>query len=130
MRGATMLSRLPRVILLHAASLSATAVAFLLLDLGRPTALAVFWAGAFSCWLTARSHVSSSILLRMTAMLADGPRPADALADDYQRTHGADHRRRQLATSGFVTTAGQLTAIGRVLAHLARRFQSGSKRAP
>lgn len=61
----------------------------------------VFWAGAFLTWFCVRSHVESSILLRMLYLLRGRARSGDELVADYERLYGEEQRRRELLAAGL-----------------------------
>jgi len=77
---------------------------------------AVFWAGSFLTWFAARSHLESSILLRMLCILRDRPRSGNDLAAAYEAIYGPQHRLEELFRAGLLARAGPaigLTAKGR-----------------
>ena len=130
LRNSTMLAELRRVVVVHACAAALAAAWLLWTDAGSVASLAVFWLGAFLTWLTARSHVSSSILLRMTHLLRDGPLPKDELIARYHAAHGAPQRESELASAGLLGAAGP-TLAGRILSSLAiRASRSAPSRTP
>lgn len=88
---------------------------------------AIFWSGAFLTWFGVRSHIESSILLRMAYLLRAHPmRPAELL-DEYDKVYGADQRVEELFRAGLLARresgAIEVTEKGcRVLA-VAERFR-------
>lgn len=131
LRRSTMLAQLPKVVVMHACFAAPATVYLLASGAGSAGALWVAWAGAFLIWLTVRSHISSSILLRMVHMLWQGPLSASELTARYELDHGSEHRARQLRSAGLTRGEAQ-TLAGRALAFLGRRLQppggSGSER--
>lgn len=61
----------------------------------------VFWAGAFLSWFCVRSHIESSILLRMLHLLRGRERTGEELVADYESLYGAHQRRQELVASGL-----------------------------
>lgn len=78
----------------------------------------MFWAGAFLSWFGVRSHLESSILLRMLVLLRRGPlREVDLIAE-YLALYGEARRREELLRGGLaVLEQGQLavTPKGRTI---------------
>ena len=76
----------------------------------------VFWAGTFLTWFGVRSHVESSILLRMVYLLRERGRSGEQLLAAYDSLYGPEERRQELFRSGLVEAEGagvRLTAKGR-----------------
>lgn len=80
----------------------------------------VFWAGAFLTWFGVRSHIESSILLRMVYLLREEARSGEQLVGAYDGQYGPEERRQELLRSGLAEPAGaglRLTEKGqRILA--------------
>lgn len=69
-----------------------------------PVSVLLFWAGAFLLWLGIRSHIESSILLRMLYLVkeSNNSMARSALVHLYDQHHGADPRLLELEKSGFI----------------------------
>lgn len=65
----------------------------------------VFWAGAFLTWFGVRSHIESSILLRLLFLLRGEERGADALLGRYEELYGPEQRLEELLRSGLAERA-------------------------
>jgi hypothetical protein len=125
-----MLAQLRKVVALHAFFAALAAAWIFWTGAGSLASLAVLWLGAFLTWLTARSHVSSSILLRMVHLLRDGPLSRADLLARYHAAHGASHRSEELARTGLLRDSTP-TLAGRVLGALALRMaRSAPSRTP
>jgi hypothetical protein len=89
-------------------------------------ALTVFWAGVFLAWFGIRSHIESSILLRMLFMLRRS-RLSDAdIVAEYTRRHGESARLAELRRGGLIVgDAGRarVTPKGRAILSLASRLR-------
>jgi hypothetical protein len=97
-------------------------VAIILLVVGGVSlfAFTVFWGGAFLGWFGVRSHIESSILLRMLHLLRRGSMEQSALIAEYLALCGQAVRTEELLRGGLATSqAGQLvvtTKGSRILA--------------
>jgi hypothetical protein len=125
LRGMKIQTGLFKVILIHGIIFVLTLV---YLSRSRETALlgpAIFWTGAFLSWFGARSHVESSILLRMLFLLRANPLTASRLLSEYEADYGESLRIEELARTGLivqgpngvrVTRKGRwiLNAVGRL----------------
>jgi hypothetical protein len=76
-----------------------------------PFALTVFWAGAFLSWFGVRSHIESSILLRMLYLLRKQPTTEPTLLAAYEALGGEGKRREELARGGMMTMAGDRIVV-------------------
>ena len=85
----------------------------------------VLWIGGFLFWLGARSHVESSILLRMLYLLLSGARSHDELLDIYEEHYDLRTRVRELRAAGLVAsgTPASLTATGKLVLALVRSLR-------
>ena len=121
-------SVLPRIALIHLAGLLTTAVILLAGGRMRPVPIFIFWSGAALAWFGCRSHLESSILLRMVYMLHGTPQSADELISRYH-AHGGQHERvAELVRAGWLGAdlggaAMVLTAKGRRLVALLSRLR-------
>jgi hypothetical protein len=86
-------------------------------------AVFVFWTGAFALWFGLRSHVESSILLRMLTWLSDRPATRDEILEWYNARYGRAHRADGLVRAGLVTASDGVltpTAKGRLIVRVAQ----------
>jgi hypothetical protein len=75
----------------------------------------VFWAGAFLAWFGVRSHVESSILLRMLYLLRSEPLSGDQVVAAYEAQYGPQQRIDELLRGGLLERSGggyRVTAKG------------------
>lgn len=77
----------------------------------RPIAFTVFWGGAFLSWFGVRSHVESSILLRMLFLLRRHPMTEEALVGEYTSLYGEAMRREELLKGGLAVKDGVRTVV-------------------
>lgn len=120
LRGSKLQSRLVPVVAVHVAI-----AALALLWLGREPSFdwgpaVVLWTGAFLVWFGVRSHLESSILLRMLCIIHERGRMTEAeLLAAYRGEHGATARLDELRRGGYIeSTAGTIvvTDKGRTVA--------------
>jgi hypothetical protein len=76
-----------------------------------PLALTVFWAGAFLSWFGVRSHIESSVLLRMLYLLRGQSRAEASLLAAYEALYGEEKRREELARGGMTTKMGDRVVV-------------------
>jgi hypothetical protein len=72
-----------------------------------PVVFTIFWGGAFLSWFGVRSHVESSILLRMLYLLRRQPMPEARLLDEYEAHYGQATRVEELVRGGLVSRNGE-----------------------
>jgi len=65
-------------------------------------AFLIFWGGAFLSWFGIRSHVESSILLRMLYLLRERQMNRKELLERYESHYGAAHRVEELERGGLI----------------------------
>jgi hypothetical protein len=93
---------------------------------GRPSgwaSFAVFWAGAFLSWFGIRSHLESSILLRMVYLLKQRPKTSAELLEEYERSYGSQQRVEELVRAGLLERRGEhllVTPKGKLVLSVAR----------
>jgi hypothetical protein len=98
----------------------AAAASWLLLE-GRAglVAFAIFWCGAFLLWFGVRSHIESSILLRMVCLLRERPMTDAQLAAEYASRCGESMRLAELHRGGLVIVdeagTARVTQKGRIV---------------
>ena len=68
-------------------------------------AFTIFWVGAFLSWFGIRSHVESSILLRMTYLLRHGPLTDAELVARYNAQFSEAMRIEELVRGGLLIRA-------------------------
>jgi len=66
----------------------------------------VFWGGAFLSWFGVRSHIESSILLRMLHLLRSGPRDEAGIVNAYMAIGGERVRLEELLKGGMAIREG------------------------
>lgn len=74
-------------------------------------AFTIFWGGAFLSWFGVRSHIESSILLRMLHLLRQGPRDEAALVSAYMAIGGENVRLEELLKGGMATREGETFSV-------------------
>ena len=118
LRGGRIQTRLLQVLGVHAV-IGLAALLYLVLVCG--TYLippAIFWAGAFLTWFGVRSHIESSILLRMAYLLREGPMGESGLLARYESHYGGSRRLDELLRARLVeqtSTGMALTAKGAMI---------------
>jgi hypothetical protein len=63
----------------------------------------IFWSGALLAWFGVRSHLESSILLRMLHMLRRAPMTKGDLTSQYESYYGQEERLEELRLAGLLT---------------------------
>jgi hypothetical protein len=76
-----------------------------------PLALTVLWGGAFLSWFGVRSHIESSILLRMLYLLRKAPLPEASILSAYGAHYGEAMRIEELAKGGMTSKEGERTIV-------------------
>jgi hypothetical protein len=96
----------------------------------RPAAVvpfSIFWSGAFLTWFGVRSHIESSILLRMAYLLRAHPMRPEELLEEYDKVYGANQRVEELFRAGLVVRdasgAIEVTPKGSRILSAAARFR-------
>jgi hypothetical protein len=88
------------------------AMSWLVRDAGSGlVALAIFWSGAFLVWFGVRSHIESSILLRMLFLLRRRPMTDGRLVDEYTSQHGESIRMAELQRGGLIAKHGDAMRV-------------------
>ena len=62
----------------------------------------IYWTGAFLTWFGVRSHIESSILLRILFFLKERPLTQQNLINRYTSYYGAHHRVEELCRAGLI----------------------------
>jgi hypothetical protein len=100
--GAKLQSRPARVLGVWVAGYVA-ALSWLVLHAGSGfITLTIFWGGAFLFWFGIRSHIESSILLRMLFLLRYGPTTDARLVEEYASLYGESKRLEELRRGRFI----------------------------
>jgi hypothetical protein len=102
LKGRKLQTGLATVILVHIGVAGLLLVYFFVV--GRPVwdALLIFWAGAFLTSFGVRSHVESSILLRMLYLLRKGTLSGSHLLQEYESQYGKAQRLENLFRGGLL----------------------------
>ena len=95
-------SVLRRLGVIHLVGLAITAAILLAGGQMRPVPMFVFWSGAALAWFGLRSHLESSILLRMVYMLLDGTLSTGELVSRYHLHGGQRERLAELVRAGWL----------------------------
>jgi hypothetical protein len=88
--------------------------------------LAIFWLGAFLSWFGVRSHLESSILLRMLYLLKFRPMKPGELLEQYEKHYGEALRIEELIHSALIRREAErftLTRKGRWILNAAARLK-------
>jgi hypothetical protein len=86
----------------------------------------IFFGGAFLVWFGVRSHIESSILLRMLVLLRGRSLSDSRLVDEYNARYGESMRVAELCRGGLVETGVdglQLTARGKTVLFLVSKLR-------
>ncbi|MFC2158744.1 hypothetical protein ACFLT9_12990 [Acidobacteriota bacterium] len=91
-----------------------------------PVYVILLWGGFFLAWFGVRSHIESSILLRILHMIHKNPgiSPKE-LIRDYEEIQGTSERLAELERGGFFEPDGSsftLTSKGRYVARILHAF--------
>jgi hypothetical protein len=110
LRGTKLQTGLARVLAVHAMIAAVTLVVLLRKGEVGPVAFLLFWGGAYLSWFGARSHVESSILMRLLYLLRKGPQGEDELLRGYQSHYGEQDRLEELFRGGLAERKGDRAA--------------------
>jgi hypothetical protein len=111
LRGTKIQTGLFRVLLVHAVIFFLTAYALTVQS--SYFGLLIFWIGAFLTWFGVRSHMESSILLRMVYLLSKTSMTAPVLLTEYESHYGEALRIEELFRSGLIQTGPEGVTITR-----------------
>src|SRR5262245_45901165 len=92
LNGTKLQKGLGRVVTVWVASFVLLLITLDLVDHPDLISFLIFWAGAFLSWFGVRSHIESSILLRMVYLLRRGPQAEHLLLAQYDSLYGEEHR--------------------------------------
>jgi hypothetical protein len=121
LNGAKVQTGLAKVLLVYA-SVGSVVLLYLRWVDGSLVAFAIFWGGGFLSWFGVHSHVESSILLRMLALLQQGRKTRGELLQEYEACCGQAQRLEELLRAGLVVEGAQaieLTPKGRLIVRAA-----------
>ena len=85
-------------------------------------AFTIFWSGAFLSWFGVRSHIESSILMRMLFLLRHSPLSAREMVDEYESHYGESLRMEELFRGALLRKEGDgsnITTKGRIILRIA-----------
>lgn len=106
LRGTKLQTGLSKVIVVHFFCWLGTLIYFVWKGGPGIVAVTIFWAGAFLIWFGARSHIESSILLRMLYLLRKKADTPEALLSRYHSQYGEALRVEELVRGGLVARSG------------------------
>ena len=121
-------SGLQRIGAIHVAGCATTAAILVADGQMRLVPVLVFWSGAALAWFGLRSHLESSILLRMIYMLLDRSLAVDDLVSQYHAHGGRAERQAELQRAGWLHVDSSngdvaLTPKGRRIVALVSRLR-------
>jgi hypothetical protein len=76
-----------------------------------PVPFLIFWGGAFVSWFGVRSHIESSILLRMLYLLRQQPMTDAELVAKYGAHYGPQMRMEELLRGGLAERDGERVSV-------------------
>jgi hypothetical protein len=89
-------------------------------------AFTIFWGGAFLSWFGVRSHLESSILLRMLVLLRQRSLSERELVASYTALYGEAMRREELFRAGLAAMDGDrvvVSAKGRTILEVVAKLR-------
>jgi hypothetical protein len=95
-------TRFAQILCVHSATGLAVLLYLVFAGHTRLIPAAILWCGMFLSWFGVRSHIESSILLRMAYMLRQGPMGEDRLLAQYEAHYGGSMRLEELLRAGLV----------------------------
>lgn len=105
LKGTKLQTALVKVFLVHALCWIALLIFMVTNNQSGIIAMTIFWAGAFLTWFGVRSHIESSVLLRMLYLLRQQPVSADELLSSYHSHYGKELRIEELVRGGLLDRA-------------------------
>jgi len=105
LKGTKLQTGLVKVFLVHALCWIALLIFLVTNNQSGIIAMTIFWAGAFLIWFGIRSHIESSVLLRMLYLLREQPVSADQLLSRYHSHYGKELRIEELVRGGLLDRA-------------------------
>jgi hypothetical protein len=114
LRGTKLQTALGRVLLVWAGIYLPALAALVISGGASPFSFTLFWGGAFLSWFGVRSHIESSILLRMVHLLRGGPMAQATLVAEYLALCGQNARTEELLRGGLAAeSAGELVVTAK-----------------
>jgi hypothetical protein len=126
LRGAKVQTRLVPVLLVYALSGTVLLAYLRVVNAAGVVAFGICWVGAFLSWFGVRSHIESSILLRMLCLLRERRKTASELIGEYESCYGPARRVQELQQAGLIARGAQgieLTPKGKLIARAAAWLQ-------
>ena len=102
LKGTKLQTALIKVFLVHGLCWIALLIFLLANNESGIIAMTIFWAGAFLTWFGIRSHIESSVLLRMLYLLRQQPVSSDQLLSQYHSHYGKELRIEELIRGGLL----------------------------
>ena|SRR3990172_5350278 len=102
LKGKKLQTGLTGVVTVHAAVAASLVIYCFAADGLSLVAVLVFWSGAFLTWFGVRSHIESSILLRMLFLLRGGSMSGSRLLEEYESHYGESLRLKELFDGGLL----------------------------
>jgi len=102
LKGAKLQTGLAKVVMVHGGVAGLLLVYFFATGRMVWDALLIFWSGAFLTWFGIRSHMESSILLRMLHLLRREAVPESRLLQEYESHYGEPQRLEELFRGGLL----------------------------
>jgi hypothetical protein len=100
--GSKLQAALGRIAIVHASGLAVSLIFLVATDLMRVVPILIFWCGASLAWFGVRSHIESSILLRVAYMLRGGPMTRGEVIARYDVHYGQTQRLANLVGGGLL----------------------------
>jgi hypothetical protein len=111
LKGTKLQTGLVRVIIVHGICWIALLIYLVANNQSGIIAVTIFWAGGFLTWFGVRSHIESSVLLRMLYLLKQKPVSGNELLSSYHSHYGKDLRIEELIRGGLLeSSSAQLRA--------------------
>jgi hypothetical protein len=102
LKGTKLQTGLVKVFVVHALCWIALLIFLVTNNQSGIIAMTIFWAGAFLTWFGVRSHIESSVLLRMLYLLRQQPFSAEELLSSYHSHYGKELRIEELVRGGLL----------------------------
>jgi hypothetical protein len=126
LRGTKLQTGLARVLVVWAAVWLAGLYPLLRYGDVGPVVFTIFWGGAFLSWFGVRSHVESSILLRMLYLLRGKPMTEAQLLETYSSQYGEAMRIEELLRGRMAARNGEgmtVTPKGKAILQVVSRLR-------
>lgn len=120
--GRRLQNSLQRVLPIFLCLFGISVIGGLHLGYSKPFVLAMFWAGYFLTWFGLRSHLESSILLKMLTEIHEKALTKEELITTYMSIYGPKKRINELQVGGLVTEKNRalfLTDAGKRVVRIA-----------